>query len=451
MNNRSLLSIAIAGVCIVGIGVAALFDFPSLGLRNDRTFALAPFSLGNPAAAATLRTYRAVPPSDGGRFSPSAIEVPETYTRTVAVKSGETLSQILVRAGLGTAESHQAIAALHGVYDPRDLKAGQQLDLTFRPTLDEKAGDRFLGLILEPDYEHVVSLTRDGDSFSVEKSPKALTTRLARADGTIETSLYVAGVDAGLPVPVLIELIRIYSWDVDFQRDIRKGDQFTVMYQRIEDETGKLVRHGDILLARMTLSGESRPLYRFTTNDGFVDYFDDKGQSAKKALMRTPIDGARLSSGFGMRKHPVLGYSKMHQGVDFAAPTGTPIYAAGDGVVDKAGRNGGYGNYVRVRHNGEYATAYAHMSRIAKGVTRGARVRQGQVIGYVGTTGRSTGPHLHYEILKQGAQVNPLKVKMPSGRKLEGNELAQFQDAVQEIDNQYANLERATRVAEAGR
>jgi murein DD-endopeptidase MepM/ murein hydrolase activator NlpD len=174
--------------------------------------------------------------------------------------------------------------------------------------------------------------------------------------------------------------------------------------------------------------------------DGAWDYFDDKGQSAKKALMRTPIDGARLSSSFGKRKHPVLGYTKMHKGTDFAAPPGTPIYAAGDGIIEMSGRNGSFGNYIRIRHNSEYSTAYAHMKSIKRGRTKGARVRQGEVIGYVGTTGRSTGPHLHYEMLVNGRQTNPMRVKMPSGIKLKGQELARFEATRDDIQALQASL-----------
>ena len=280
-----------------------------------------------------------------------------------------------------------------------------------------------------------------GDGFTAVKEAKKVKRSLARVAAPITSSLYLAGEGQGLPANVLAELIRIYSWDVDFQRDIREGDAFEVTYEEVRDEEGRLVHAGTVHFAALTLSGDRRPLYRFVTAAGDVDYFDDKGQGARKALMRTPIDGARLSSGFGKRRHPVLGYNKMHRGVDFAAPQGTPIYAAGDGVVTFAGRKGGYGNYINIRHNGRYHTAYAHMKGFARGMSRGKRVRQGEVIGYVGTTGRSTGPHLHYEILVDGGQVNPLSVRMPSGRKLTGKELARFLAAKDQMDLQFARLD----------
>ncbi len=201
----------------------------------------------------------------------------------------------------------------------------------------------------------------------------------------------------------------------------------------------------------MTLSGKRHPIYLHAPRDGDSDYFDDRGQSARKALMRTPIDGARLSSGFGRRRHPILGYTKLHRGVDFAAPRGTPIYAAGNGVVVRSGRNGAYGKYVRIRHNSRYSTAYAHMRAIDRGARRGKRVKQGQIIGTVGTTGRSTGPHLHYEILAGGRRTNPMKVKMPPGRKLKGEALEDFQVARAVIDGKFAALKTATQIAEAGK
>jgi murein DD-endopeptidase MepM/ murein hydrolase activator NlpD len=259
----------------------------------------------------------------------------------------------------------------------------------------------------------------------------------------------VSGRRAGIPDRVLLELIRAYSWDVDFQRDIRAGDGFQVMFDKLYDEHANHVHSSTIRFAALTLSGKRHAIYRYTTRDGTDDYFDDQGRSARKALMRTPINGARLSSGFGKRRHPILGYTKMHRGVDFAAARGTPIYAAGNGVVVKSGRNGAYGNYVKIRHNSRYSTAYAHMRRINKNARRGKRVKQGQVIGTVGATGRVTGPHLHYEILVGGRRTNPLKVKMPSGRKLKGRELESFLAARSRTDEAFAATVPERKVADA--
>ncbi|HYE49076.1 MAG TPA: M23 family metallopeptidase, partial [Azospirillaceae bacterium] len=266
---------------------------------------------------------------------------------------------------------------------------------------------------------------------------KPLERRLVAARGTISSSLFEAGSDAGVPYPVLAALMRTYSHDVDFQRELQPGDEFEILYERFVTEDGEFARDGEIHYASLKLSGKRLPLYRHEDADGSVDYFNAKGESIRKALLKTPVDGFRLSSGFGMRRHPVLGYSKMHKGADFAAPAGTPIYAAGNGVVEEAGPKGSYGNYVRIRHNGEISTAYAHMSRFGKSIRRGVRVSQGDVIGYVGSTGRSTGAHLHYEVLKGSKQVNPVSVTMPAGRTLAGRDLKEFQARMAKLDREF--------------
>jgi murein DD-endopeptidase MepM/ murein hydrolase activator NlpD len=233
------------------------------------------------------------------------------------------------------------------------------------------------------------------------------------------------------------ELIKPFSYDVDFQRDIQPGDRFEVLYERMVDEQGRAIRNGDVLAATLVVGGRSLTLYRFDD-----DWFDPNGKSVRKALLQTPIEGARLTSGFGARRHPLLGYTKMHKGVDFGAPTGTPIMAAGDGVVEKADWFSSYGKYVRIRHNGTYSTAYAHMSRI--NVRAGQKVKQGQVIGAVGTTGRSTGPHLHYEVLVNNKQVNPKSIKLPVGRTLAAAELKKFRQTVAQVEKQVASLRGAS-------
>ena len=245
----------------------------------------------------------------------------------------------------------------------------------------------------------------------------------------------------------MIDLIRAYSYEVDFQRDIRKGDRFEVMFERLYDSDRGLVYTGNLLYAALTLGRTTLEIYRHQPAGGEADYFNGRGESVRKDLLRTPIDGARISSRYGERKHPILGYTKMHRGVDFAAPKGTPIYAAGDGVIVALGRNGAYGKYVRIRHNSQYTTAYGHLSRYAKGMESGRRVKQGQVIGYVGSTGRSTGPHLHYEVSYQGSRINPMSLKLPAGYKLEGEELTAFQEARAQIERRLLALSAATRLA----
>jgi murein DD-endopeptidase MepM/ murein hydrolase activator NlpD len=407
---------------------------------TEPTLSLAPISLGNPAAAATLTTRNPV-------FPTGADSHPAVYGQTLRIGRGDTLAGLLTSAGVPGDETHAAVQALAKVYNPRRIKPGQAVTIKFRVEDEAAERDRFLGLTLDVDFARLVTVKRDGDGFAADETEKELIREPAWAGGTIRANLFDDATAAGVPAPVIVNLIRLYSWDVDFQRGIHPGDGFEVMYQQVYDTADKLVHNGAILSATLTLKGRRLPVYRHTTKDGLTDYFDAKGQSARKALMRTPIDGARLSSRYGKRRHPILGYTRMHRGVDFAAPRGTPIYAAGNGSITRAGRNGGYGKYVRIRHNGQYSTAYAHMSRIARGIRSGRRVSQGQVIGYVGSTGRSTGPHLHYEILAEGRQVNPLTLKMPSGRKLKGAELAEFQAAREKLDDVAAALSAGHPVA----
>ena len=449
----------IAATMAVGVVVAASVlldlgnaDARSGGLEREKagtTLALAPLSLGNPSAAATLKTRRLDEPRD------REAEAPPPFRYRLAVGRGDTLGGLLTDLGVPTAEADAAIRALALYFNPRHLKNGQEIVVVFQPPLAasddaaEPTAGRFLGLEVEPDYDVAVEVGRTGDAFAATKTEKTLTRAPVRMAGEIDSSLYLAGRKAGMPDAMLAELIRAFSWDVDFQRDVREGDTFEAMFDRALDDKGRSVHAGPLKFAALTLSGKRHAIYRHTTADGDTDYFDDKGKSVKKALLRTPIDGARLSSGYGKRMHPILGYTKMHRGVDFAAPTGTPVYAAGNGTVVMAGRNGAYGNYAQVRHNDQYSTAYAHMRAFARGIGRGKRVTQGQIIGYVGTTGRSTGPHLHYEILLNGAQTNPMKVRMPSGRALAGAELKRFEEARDAIRARYAGLATAAQFAKA--
>ncbi len=437
LRTISIVAVVSAGVALVWHGLPAAAPSPGGG-SSVPGIAMAPISLGNPVAAATLRTRR--------QDRPSEVRV-ETGPYSFALKAGpgDTLAGLLVDAGISRQDAHAALAALNGHYNPRLIRPGQEITVNILPNTaedtDALSPGRFLGLSLAPNYSHEIIVSRrSGGGFQAMKSQRLLRPSLLRVAGKIRHSLSAAGAKARIPAAVLAELIRAYSWDVDFQRDIRPGDGFEVMFKRFHDADGNLVHNGDIAYAALTLRGQHHRIYRYATSDGQRDYFNEKGESARKALMRTPIDGARLSSTFGKRRHPVLGYNKMHRGVDFAAPPGTPIYAAGKGSIVYVGRKGAYGNYINIRHNNHYATAYAHMRRFARGMAKGRRVKQGQIIGYVGTTGRSTGPHLHYEILRQGRRVNPLKVKMPSGRKLKGKELKLFQAAKAKIDRHYAAI-----------
>ncbi|MEQ8586901.1 MAG: peptidoglycan DD-metalloendopeptidase family protein [Thalassobaculaceae bacterium] len=370
---------------------------------------------------------------------------PDPEDRVVTVARGDTLMKLLTENGVDRSSAHTAIQRLSDVYDVRRLQIGQDLVLTFQ---EQSAGPAFLGLSLRPDAEREIAVLADAEAgFVAQETVRELEKRDDFAAAEIQSSLFEAALDAGMPIDVLISLVRVFSFDVDFQRDIQVGDRFEVLFDTYEDELGNRVRNGDIQYAAMTLSGKTVAFYRYTPDSGITDYFSPNGQSVRKTLMRTPIDGARLSSGFGMRKHPILGYSKMHKGVDFAARTGTPIMAAGDGVVEIAGRNGGYGNYVRLRHNSSIKTAYAHLHKFAKGTRKGTRVKQGDIIGYVGSTGRSTGPHLHYEVLVDGRQKNPMSVKLPAGEQLKGPDLKKFRTFLPVVEQRVALLRGDTAVA----
>lgn len=419
-----------------------------------------PATMGPRTAAKTRAAAEAQPTATAGP-APALTKValpgqaavaasPRTREKVLTVARGDTLMKMLTGAGVPRKKAYEAIEALREVYDPRDLRPGDKVTVSFRVGGD--AENAFQGLTLTPDPSRKVrSAVDDSGAFTATEIKAKLSEETLRFEGEISSSLFMAAAEVGVPPRILAEVIKVFSYDVDFQRDIQKGDRFALMFTRKVAPSGAPVGEFDLSYASMTLSGEKVEVYRYEDANGEADYYHPNGQSVRKALMRTPINGARLSSGFGRRKHPVLGYTKMHKGIDFAAPTGTPIFAAGDGVVEKAGRWGGYGNYIRIRHNSEFSTAYAHMHRLAKGMQAGKRVRQGDVIGYVGSTGRSTGPHLHYEILKNGGHVNPLKVRFPSGRKLKGKELEEFQSARADIQQTYASLpaNQATAIAKA--
>ncbi len=346
----------------------------------------------------------------------------------LTLKKGDTLMNLLVRGGVERRQAFAAIEALSATMDPRKIKIDQEIYVTQKKALfrnDIAAELKTLTLPLEFGQDLVVSHSEDaGFQSRLEIVP---TTSLKMvAEGVISDSLYLSALREGAPVGVITDMIRLFSFDVDFQREIWSGDKFSILFERRMTHAGKAENNGKVLAATLILRGKPLTFYRFEKADGSFDFYTADGKSARKMLMKTPVDGARLSSRFGNRKHPVLGYTRAHKGVDFAAPRGTPIMAAGDGVIERSSRYGAYGNYVRIRHNGTYKTAYAHLSAYGKGIRSGVRVKQGRIIGYVGATGRVTGVHLHYEILMNGAQINPLTLKMPDGRRLEGRDLQEF-------------------------
>ena len=253
-------------------------------------------------------------------------------------------------------------------------------------------------------------------------------------NGIIRSSLYQSAVNSGIPENTLFEMVRLLGFSVDFQREIRTGDSFEVIFtNKIDLLKNTVIDTKPITFLSITLSGKKLNFFQYKDEFGFSKYYDEKGKSSKRTLMKTPINGARLSSRYGTRKHPVLGYTKMHRGLDFAAPKGTPIFAAGDGVVEKAGWNGSYGRYVRIRHVGAYKTAYAHLSRIHKRIKIGQRVSQGNIIGYLGSSGRSTGPHLHYEVILNNQQINPMNIKLPSGKNIAQKDLKNYKNEIKKI------------------
>jgi murein DD-endopeptidase MepM/ murein hydrolase activator NlpD len=353
------------------------------------------------------------------------------------VRRGDTLGKILTRIGAPSSQAALITDALRPHWDPKSLKPGTELSFSIDPESVDP-DDRLLGLSIRAGADRDITIDRRDARFVATVHARILTTVETALAGTITTSFYRAGQAAGLPTSVLHQLFGLFAYDVDFQRDLQPGDRFDVLFDSVLDPDGALVRAGPIKAASLTLSGTVLRLYRHQFSDGSAEWFTPKGDSVKKTLLRTPIDGARLTSGFGPRNHPILGYTSQHMGVDFGAPTGSPIMAAGDGVVERADWFGGYGNYVRLRHTPEISTAYGHMVRHAPGIRPGVRVKQGQIIGYVGSTGMSTGPHLHFEVHQGGRPINPQNVKSMPGRRLEPGELKRFRDQIVELDRRMA-------------
>ena len=381
---------------------------------------------------------------------------PPPLEQSLTIGSGQTIAGVLQTAGLGGEETVKVLSALKKKYDPRNVKAGQVIDVRFRDVpskREDESGDSWnfelaeFNMKLSPFKEIIVK--REGEKLVSKLQERALKDKTNARYAEIQTSVYGSAAKAGIPSAIVAKLIRTYAHNVDFQRDIRRGDKIEVLYESKETEDGEFAKLGNVLYANLTIGGRSKPIYRFKSKDGRVDYYHENGKSIKKTLLRTPVDGARMSSGYGMRRHPILGYNKMHKGIDFAASTGTPIYAAGDGTLSYVGRKGGYGNYMSIRHNGKISTAYAHLHRFAKGMRKGKRVKQGQLIGYVGSTGRSTGPHLHYEVLVNGKQVNPRRVDLPTGHNLTGQDLKNFKAKVRSYSRDYASRVKSVEFASA--
>lgn len=360
---------------------------------------------------------------------------------TLKVENGDTLLDMLLENHVPGNEAHNVVDALKAEFNPRSLKVGQNISLTLarHETLDNAAAVKELAIKL-PNLS-TVELKAAGDTFNVAAIKAELKDHAYRGFGKVKTSLFQAGYDAGVPGGAMGEVVQAFSYDVDFQRDIHPGDTIEVLLDRKETDEGKVGGYGNVRYAALTLQGKKHEIFRFKDTFGNIAWYDATGKSIKKSLLATPINAARITSGFGMRRHPILGYSKMHQGVDFGAGQGTPIMAAGDATVEQKGWVNGYGNFVLLRHNGKYETAYGHMSRFGN-IKVGGRVKQGQVIGYVGMTGRATGPHLHYEVRENGHQVNPTQKQFNVSPGLTGTQLAKFKASKQGMMNEIASLKR---------
>jgi murein DD-endopeptidase MepM/ murein hydrolase activator NlpD len=344
---------------------------------------------------------------------------------------GETFDNILNRYSVNKKEIQKIKDKLSKKVDLNKLNTNQKIYLII-----DQSNNSVKEFILQISNKERVLLTRSNDKkndFNQEIILTKLDKKIVYEENVILQSLYKSATEKKIPANTIIELARIYGFQVDFQRDIRKKDRFQIMYEVFIDENNKIMETGNILFANLILSGEDNSLYYFD-KEGSIGHYDKNGKSIKKALMKTPINGARLSSPFGMRKHPIDGFNKMHRGTDFAAPMGTPIMASGSGVIKKAGWCGGGGNCVVIRHNSTYTTIYAHMSKFAQGIKKGVRVKQGQTIGFVGSTGKSTGPHLHYEVIINGKKVNSQKLKLPSGKILKGEERKIFETKKIKLD-----------------
>ena len=356
---------------------------------------------------------------------------PRYKTINHKILKNETFEKILKKYLIPIEEINKIKKKLINDFKLNNLKTS--LDIEF--TTDDLNNKKIISFIYPVSRSEKIQLTRNLETDLFEK--KIIITNLKKKiifkEGKILQSLYRTAISLNVQPNIIIEFARLYGFQVDFQRDIRKKDNFQIMYEVFEDDNGKAFETGNIIFADLKLSGVNNSLYYFD-NKGNKGHYDKNGKSVKKALMKTPINGARLSSAFGMRKHPIDGYNKMHKGTDFAAPMGTPIMASGNGIITKARWCGGGGNCIKIRHNSTYQTIYAHMQSFGRGIKEGVRVKQGQIIGYVGSTGNSTGPHLHYEVIQNGKKINSQKLKLPSGRILKNKERKLFEVSKIKLD-----------------
>ena len=363
--------------------------------------------------------------SDQGKFEDDlGLSVEYIYEDLVTIKAGQTFGKLINDYDIPDSEKYRISQLLSEKIDLTQLNIGTEIRITFLKK------NNFIEIkkinILDKKNNQIQILKKD-DKYEIDSSSVLAFTKNILKEIVINESLYKSAINADVPPNIIMQFVNLYGFDVDFQREIRNGNIIKIYYEVFLDNKLNIRKAGNIKFASLALSKNTYELYKYTTNDNNKsEYFDAAGKSAVKALMKTPINGASLSSGYGMRKHPILGYDRLHQGVDFAAPTGTPIMAAGTGFIEKIGMNGGAGNYIKIKHVNGYKTAYGHMNKFAAGLKKGSKVTQGQTIGFVGSTGMSTGPHLHYEVIFNNKNINPMKMKLPSGRKLKGKILDDF-------------------------
>ena len=353
-------------------------------------------------------------------------------------KTGDNYQIIINKLNINDNEKSNILSAIKNQKSLKILKINQK----FFFKIDNLSEVKVLEFKIETDKKNEIIFTRakNNEKFTSKIIKKNFKKELVYKETLITKSLYSNAIDIGISPNIIIEFARLYGFQIDFQRDIWKDDSFQIIYEEYVNENKEIVDTGEIIFANLNLQNVDYQLYKHEYEKNKIDYFDENGKSVKKTLMKTPINGARLSSSFGKRKHPILGYTKMHTGTDFAAPQGTPIMASGDGKVMKAGWCGGGGNCVKIKHNNTYQTVYAHMSKFGSGIKKGVRVKQGQIIGYVGSTGLSTGPHLHYEVIENGRKINSQKLKLPSGKVLKGKERKRFEVDKIKIDVLKSNL-----------
>ena len=359
--------------------------------------------------------------------------------KIIKIKSGDSLQRILLKEGIPQSEINKIYSQIIKKFDLKKIQQGQDLKVILNKNNNQISISR---LSFQLDSLSTVHLYSNQNDYAVKIIKKNLEKINFLAQGVIQNSLYGSASKVGVDPEIIIEFARIFGFEIDFQRDIRANDEFKIFYERYEDDDGETHKNGNILFAYMKNNGREITLYRYTDAKKISGYYTADGKSIEKALMKTPINGARLSSVFGFRKHPILGYNKLHQGTDFAAPRGTPVMASGSGTVERASWFGAYGKYVSIRHNSTYKTAYAHLSGFGKGIKAGTKVQQGRIIGYVGSTGRSTGPHLHYEVLVNNKRVNSQRLNLPSGRSLSKQEMQDFNNQIKKIKELAATSKR---------